>query len=73
MERGLSILIIYIECFFVKTVVCTTNIITQPDHSCIAKGANSAASCICSINNSGGEGGGSIINAVFFNYSANGK
>ena len=37
-----------------KTVFCTTNIITWPDYSCIAKGANSAASCVCSINNTGG-------------------
>ena len=42
------------ECFFVKTAVCTTNIITWPDYSWIAKGANSAASYVCSINNSTG-------------------
>ena len=54
-ERGLSILITYMGCFFAKTAVCTTNIITQPDYSCMAKGTNSAASCICSINNITGE------------------
>ena len=39
---------------FAKTAVFTTNIITQPDYSCMAKGTNSAASCVCSINNSTG-------------------
>ena len=51
----MSILITYMECFFAaKTTICTTNIITWPDYSCMEKGANSAASCVCSINNSTG-------------------
>ena len=71
MERDLSILITYMECFFAKTAVCTTNIITWLDYSCIATGANSAASCVCSINNSTGVGGlyKAIINAVFIGWS----
>ena len=54
-ERGLSILITYMECFFAtKIAVCETNIIMWPDYSCMEKGTNSAASCVGSINNSTG-------------------
>ena len=54
-ERGWSILITLMECFFdVKTAVCETNIIMWPDYSCMEKGTNSVASCVHLINNSTG-------------------
>jgi hypothetical protein len=54
-ERGLSILITYMECLFTaKTALCETNIIMWPDYSCMEKGTNSAASCVGSVNSSTG-------------------
>jgi hypothetical protein len=65
-ERGLSILITYMECFLAaKTAVCETNIIMWPDYSCMEKCTNSAASCVGSINNSTGRASTGLSSMLF--------